>query len=166
VYRVTHIGKYKSVARASSNGRERDHSLMCHTSSKSAAQKPSCPPSLAAFPGASPLSFYSPSLPLLPPCLLVFEFDSAVVPETNRRAFFVENIRNVLNKIFLITSIVNLDSILTNTYKSNLSKTLSQKSLFRVTGLNLLHETKFQRFLSGINVFLNSKFQIREFGAR
>jgi len=33
------------------------------------------------------------------------------------------------------------------------------------TGLNLLHGTKFQRFLSGKSVFLNSKFQIREFHA-
>ena len=31
------------------------------------------------------------------------------------------------------------------------------------TGLNLLHGAKFQRFLSGKSVFLNSKFQIREF---
>jgi len=34
-----------------------------------------------------------------------------------------------------------------------------------VTGLNLLHKTKFQRFLSGKSVFLNSIFQIREFHA-
>ena len=33
------------------------------------------------------------------------------------------------------------------------------------TGLNLLHGAKFQRFLSGKSVFLNSKFQIREFHA-
>jgi len=33
------------------------------------------------------------------------------------------------------------------------------------TGLNLLHKTKFQRFLCGQSNFLNSKFQIREFCA-
>jgi len=33
------------------------------------------------------------------------------------------------------------------------------------TGLNLLHGAKFRRFLSGKSVFLNSKFQIREFHA-
>jgi len=32
-----------------------------------------------------------------------------------------------------------------------------------VTGINLLHGAKFQRFLSGKSVFQNSKFQIREF---
>ena len=33
---------------------------------------------------------------------------------------------------------------------------------FLSTGLNLLHETKFQRILSGKSVFLKSIFQIRE----
>jgi len=33
------------------------------------------------------------------------------------------------------------------------------------TGLNLLHGAQFQRFLSGKSVFLNSKFEIREFHA-
>jgi len=33
------------------------------------------------------------------------------------------------------------------------------------TGLNLIHGAKFQRFLSGKSVFLNSNFQIREFHA-
>jgi len=34
-----------------------------------------------------------------------------------------------------------------------------------ITGLNLLHGAKFQKFLSGKSIFLNSKFQIREFHA-
>jgi len=33
------------------------------------------------------------------------------------------------------------------------------------TGLNLIHGAIFQRFLSGKSVFLNLKFQIREFHA-
>ena len=38
------------------------------------------------------------------------------------------------------------------------------REIFR-TGLNLSHGAKFQRFFSGKSVFLNSKFQIREFYA-
>jgi len=46
---------------------------------------------------------------------------------------------------------------------------LKHRPIFRLvwarTGLNLLHGANFQRFLSGKSVFLNSKFQIREFHA-
>ena len=38
--------------------------------------------------------------------------------------------------------------------------------VLRITGLNLIHGAKFQRFLSGKSVFLNSNFQIREFHAQ
>ena len=48
--------------------------------------------------------------------------------------------------------------------KAPILKILSSwRRYVQITGLNLLHETKFQRFLSGKSVLLNSKFQIREF---
>ena len=40
-----------------------------------------------------------------------------------------------------------------------------RSSVYTCTGLNLWHGVKFQRFLIGKSVFLNSKFQIREFHA-
>ena len=48
-------------------------------------------------------------------------------------------------------------------YRTLAASQVTGRIHMEVTGLNLLQGAKFQRFLSGKNVFLNSKFPIREF---
>ena len=55
--------------------------------------------------------------------------------------------------------------ILVSHFDSRRSLSSANRRRSTSVGLNLLHEAKFQRFLSGKSVFLNSKFQIREFHA-